>query len=102
MFKLIKENKKSIRYESDQYFVEIKKGNGFVFKRNGTDHTQYDYDLGEDDITANRFVILKITSKNTNKRSTKRCYKGFDVIDDVENDILNGKHQFKSIFDTID
>lgn len=102
MFKVIKNNDKSIRYESDEYLVEIRENKGFVLKRNGTDYTDYDYDLGEDDLTANKSVNLKITNKKTRRSSSKRCYQGFDVIDDVEKDINGNKVQFKSIFTKID
>jgi hypothetical protein len=102
MFKIVKDNKKSTSYESDEYLVKISEQQGFVYKRNGSGYTDYDDNLDIDDFKANEFVKLKITNKTTGKSATKRCYQGFSVIDDIEKDLLGSKKQFKSIFNKID
>lgn len=102
MFNLAKDNKKSSIYESDGYKVKISEINGFFLKKNNSDYVDYDDDLEPDDYKFTKAVKLVITNKLTGKSTSKRCYQGFGVINDVEDDIKAGKKQFKNMFDNID
>ena len=98
----IKENKKSVIYENNEYKVKISDINGFFYKKNGTDYTDYDYDLDDDAYKFVEAVKLEITNKSTNKTSQKRCYQGYSVIDDVQRDLEGEKTQFSDMFEKID
>jgi len=102
MFSLVKDNKKSSVYESDTYKVKISEIKGYFFKKNDSNYVDYDYDLRPNDYKFTKAVKLEITNKRTGKATSKRCYQGFGVIKDVENDIKVGKKQFKGIFGKID
>lgn len=99
---LVKENKKSDVYENDVYKVKISEIDGFFYKKNGEDYTDYDYELGDEDYKFVKAVKLEITNKNTGKTAQKRCYQGFSVIDDVQDDLDGDKTQFASMFKKID
>ena len=47
-------------------------------------------------------VKLEITNKMTGRAAQKRCYQGFNVINDVQNDLYTGKNHFESMFKKID
>lgn len=98
----IKDNKKSEVYENDEYKVKISDINGFFYKKNGADYTDYDTDLDDDDYKFVEAVKLEITNKTTGKTSQKRCYQGYSVINDVQNDLDGNKTQFASMFEKID
>lgn len=98
---LIKENKKSNIYENDEYTVKISDINGYFLKRNEFQYTDYDYNKGPDDYNFVEAVNLEVTSKITGKTAQKRCYQGYSVINEFQEDI-NNKEQFKTIFNKID
>lgn len=100
--KLIKNNKKSCVYENEYYKVKISYIDGGFLKRNDSKYVEYDDNLEPDDYKYTKAVILEITNKITGKASQKRCYQGYDVINDVKEDLYNGKKRFKSMFDRID
>lgn len=100
--KKVKDNKKSVVYENDTYIVKVSDIDGFFCKKNGEGYTDYNPDLDDDDYQFVKAVKLEITNKNTNKKSQKRCYQGYDVIDDVQNDLNSGKTQFADMFRKID
>ncbi len=101
-FKKIKTNNKSEIYENDEYIVKVSDIPGFFYKKNGTDFTDYDSELGDDDYKFVEAVKLEITNKATNKKSQKRCYQGYSVIDDLQRDINTDKSQFADILKKID
>ncbi len=72
------------------------------FTKNGADYTDYDTDLDDDDYKFVEAVKLEITNKTTGKTSQKRCYQGYSVINDVQNDLDGNKTQFASMFEKID
>lgn len=57
-------------------------------------------DYGEYDVV--QAVELTITSKHTGKSSKKRCYQGYDVVNDVQMDLDGITTQFATMFDRID
>lgn len=98
----VKDNKKSEIYENEEYKVRVSDINGYFYKKNGSDHTDYDYDLDDDDYKFVEAVKLEITNKSTGKTSQKRCYQGYSVIDDVQRDLDGNKTQFADMFKKID
>lgn len=98
----VKTNKKSEVYENDDYIVRISDINGFFMKKNGTDYTEYDSELEDNDYKTVQAVNLVIKNKNTGKQSQKRCYQGYGVIEDVQRDINEDKTQFANLFNKID
>lgn len=99
--KKIKNNKKSEVYENEEYRVKISDINKFFYKKNGSDYTDYDTDLADDDYKFVKAVKLEITNKSTGT-SQKRCYQGYSVIDDVQSDLDGNKTQFADMFKKID
>ena len=100
--KLIKENKKSEIYENEEYIVKISDIPRIFYKKNGDEYVTYDYDAEDGEYIPTKAVTLKITNKKTGKTSQKRCYQGYSVINDVQEDLNNNKIQFKNMFDKID
>jgi len=98
----IKDNKKSSVYENDVYKVRISKINKCFYKRNDADYVTTDDNLNSDDYRFVEAVKLEIKNKETGKLASKRCYQGFGAIEDVKNDIKNGKKKFQEIFNKID
>lgn len=100
--KKVKDNKKSEVYENEEYKVKISDIDGGFYKKNGSDYTDYDTDLDDDDYKFVKAVKLEITNKSTGKTSQKRCYQGYSVIDDVQSDLDGNKTQFADMFKKID
>ena len=98
----IKNNKKSVIYESDNYRVKISDLDGFFYKKNGDNYVGYDPDLEDGEYRDVKAAKLEITNKSTGKTSQKRCYQGYNVIEDVQSDLNNGKKQFAGMFNKID
>ena len=97
----VKDNKKSEVYENDEYIVKISDIDGFFCKKNGSNNVPYDYDKEDGEYMMVEAVKLEITNKSTGKKSQKRCYQGYGVIEDVRDD-LNKKRKFKDMFEKID
>ena len=101
-FKVVKENKKSTRYENDDYEVLLKTpSRKFVDRYNDPDKTYwYDSDREDGELFTAEIQEITVKSKKTGKSSTKRVYQN-DPIGDLEAD-LDKKVQFKDMFDKID
>lgn len=99
---LVKENKKSEVYENNNYIVKVSDINGYFLKRNDSPYVDYDIDKEDDDYSFVEAVKLEITNKSTGKKTQKRCYQGYSVIEDVQRDLDGNKSQFKGMFDKID
>lgn len=100
--KLTKDNKKSSVYENEEYVVKISEINGYFFKPNDSQYVEYDFELEDDEYKFVEAVKLEITNKMTGRTAQKRCYQGFNVINDVQNDLDTGKNHFESMFKKID
>lgn len=100
--KLTKDNKKSSVYENQEYIVKISEINGYFLKPNNSQYVEYDCDLEDDEYKFVEAVKLEITNKITGRTTQKRCYQGFNVINDVQNDLYNAKSHFESMFKKID
>lgn len=97
-----KDNRKSVCYENDDYKVKISDIDGYFMKKNGSNFVRYDDDVDEDEYIMAEAVKLEVTSKKTGKKTQKRCFQGYSVINDLQNDIENGKKQFGKMFQKID
>lgn len=101
--KKIKENEKSEIYENSTYIVKISDINGYFYKKNGEDFTDYDSELPDNDYKFVKAIRLQIKNKKTGKTSQKRCYQDYDeLLNDVQRDLNTNKSQFKSIWKKID
>lgn len=70
-----KNNKKSEVYENDEYKVRISDINKYFLKKNGTDYTDYDHDLEDNEYKFVKAVNLEITNKSTGKQLRKDAIK---------------------------
>ncbi|QEZ68489.1 hypothetical protein D4A35_05865 [Paraclostridium bifermentans] len=101
-FKIVKENKKSLVYESNLYVIKISDIDGFFIKNRYSRYLELEEDDDNSDYRFVKAVNMKITNKLTGKNTQKRCYQGYGVIKEIENDINSGKKVFTNIFDKID
>ena len=94
----IKENKKSVIYENDEYRIQYIEENGVYYKKNDTKYAPYDDEMDDDAykfIPASKIVV---TNKLTEKSAQKRTYQGISVINDFQSDLCGDKSQFAEIF----
>lgn len=98
-FKKIKETKKSVFYENDDYKIQLKEG-GYVMQKNDVSKPWYDYDREDGECFNAYMEEMTVTNKKTGKKSTKRVYQN-DPIQDFEDD-LEHKSRFSDIFRKID
>lgn len=91
--KFVKENVKSVVYETDNYTVKLREG-GIAFPPK----SMIPYFSGEEPV---RFDLLIVTNKKTNKTAQTRVFQHFPL-EDLDRDI-NVKKQFKEpIWNKID
>ncbi|MFG6377553.1 MAG: hypothetical protein K1W19_04440 [Lachnospiraceae bacterium] len=98
-FKRIKETKKSVFYENDDYTVKLTEG-GYVYKKNDMFKPWYDWEKEEGEYFYAPMSEMTVKSKKTGKKSKKRVYQG-NPIQDLEDDLKN-KRRFSDIFEKID
>lgn len=98
-FKKVKQTKKSVFYENNDYKIQLKDG-GYVMQKNDMFKPWYRDDIEEGEYFNAYMEEMTVTNKNTGKKSTKRVYQN-DPIQDFEDDLEN-KNMFSDIFKKID
>lgn len=98
-FKKVKQTKKSVFYENNDYKIQLKDG-GYVMQKNDMFKPWYRDDIEEGEYFNAYMEEMTVTNKNTGKKSTKRVYQN-NPIQDFEDDLEN-KNMFSDIFKKID